>query len=172
MKIVLAAFVLAAVAATPASAVQLDSLKGLMGGGGGSLTSGSMGNAAGILQYCVTNNYLGGDSGASGVKDQLLGKLGGGDTQAATNDATGSSTSDMLGRFTGKSKKGGTAATPTQDKGYLDGAKGLLKSSDGKTLDLGGAGGSMGGGAGDIKAQLTRKVCDAVLKQGKGMLGK
>jgi len=172
MKTVLAALVLVAASApAPAPAAQLDSLKGLMGGGGGSLTSGSMSNAAGILQYCVTNNYLGGDSGASGVKDQLLGKLGGGDTQAASNDATGSSASDMLGRFTGKAKNGGTAAAPTQDKGYLDGARGLLKSGDGKTLDLGATGGSMGGGAGDLKAKLTRKVCDAVLKQGKGMLG-
>ncbi|HVI56887.1 MAG TPA: DUF2501 domain-containing protein [Luteibacter sp.] len=125
------------------SAGQFDSLKGLAGGSSGSLTSGSMGNAAGILQYCVTNNYLGGDSGASGVKDQLLGKLGGKSSEAA----------------------------PTQDTGYLDGAKGLLKSKDGKTVDLGGAAGADSSPMGDAKAKITKKICSAVLKQGKGMLG-
>jgi hypothetical protein len=145
MKTLLAGITLAtAFAATPAAAVQLDSLKGMMGGGGSSLASGSMGNAAGIIQYCMSNNYLGGESGAAGVKDQLLGKLGGQSAQATP--------------------------APTQDKGYLDGAKGLLKSSDGKTLDLSG-GGSSPAGTGDLKAQLTRKACDAVLKQGKKMVG-
>jgi hypothetical protein len=126
-----------AVTVTPAPAAQLDSLKGLMGGGGSSLTSGTAGNAAGILQYCMTNNYLGGD--AAGVKDGLLGSLG------AKSQTVG-----------------------TQDPGYRDGAKGLLKSSSGKTLDISGA---EAGNNGDIKAQLTRKVCDAVLKQGKKMIG-
>lgn len=144
MKTVLAGIVLA-LTATTASAVQLDSLKGMMGGSS-SLTSGSAGNAAGILQYCITNNYLGGDSGAAGVKDKLLSSLGGKSAESA-------------------------APAPTQDKGYLDGAKGLLKSSDGKTLDLSGGGGSDVAGAGDLKAQLTRKACDAVLKQGKKMIG-
>jgi hypothetical protein len=145
MKTLIAGIALATtLAATSASAMQLDSLKGMMGGGGGSLASGSMGNAAGILQYCMNNNYLGGESGAAGVKDQLLGKLGGQATPSTP--------------------------APTQDKGYLDGAKGLLKSSDGKTLDLSG-GGSGAAGTGDLKAQLTRKACDAVLKQGKKMVG-
>ena len=144
MKTVLAGIALTlAVAAPVASAGQLDKLMG--GSSSSSLTSGSMGNVAGILQYCVTNNYLGGESGASGVKDQLLGKLGGGSSA--------------------------TAAAPTQDKGYLDGAKGLLKSKDGKTLDLGGAGGSDSSPMGDMKAKVTKKACDVVLKQGKGMLG-
>jgi hypothetical protein len=40
-----------------------------------SLTSGSTGNVAGVLEYCVKNNYLGG--GASSVKDGLMSKLGG-----------------------------------------------------------------------------------------------
>lgn len=39
---------------------------------------GSTGNVAGVLQFCIQNNYLGGASGsASSVKDALLGKLGG-----------------------------------------------------------------------------------------------
>jgi hypothetical protein len=144
MKTVLAGISLALAMAAPAtSAGQLDKLMG--GSSTSSLTSGSMGNVAGILQYCVTNNYLGGASGASGVKDQLLGKLGGGSSA--------------------------TAAAPTQDKGYLDGAKGLLKSKDGKTVDLGGAAGSDTSPMGDMKAKMTKKACDVVLKQGKGMLG-
>lgn len=167
MKTAIAGIVLAATLASgSAAAVQLDSLKGMMGGG--SLTSGSASNAAGILQYCMTNNYLGGDSGAGGVKDKLLGSLSG-DHQAAGNDANSSSTSAMLGKFTGGGNKK-TDTAPTQDKGYLDGAKGILKSSDGKSLNLGGAS-SDSGGTGDMKAQLTHKVCDAVLKQGKKMAG-
>ena len=55
------------------------------GGGGSSLGNlgfkmpaigaGTMGNAAGVLQYCVKNNYLGGD--AASVKDKLLAKITG-----------------------------------------------------------------------------------------------
>src|SRR5579859_3542209 len=53
-------------------------LGGMLGGNSGSMTSGSMGNVAGLLQYCVKNNYLGGDSGASGLAGKLLGKTQGG----------------------------------------------------------------------------------------------
>jgi Protein of unknown function (DUF2501) len=53
-------------------------LGGLLPGGGGSMASGSMGNVAGLLQYCVKNNYLGGSSGASGIASKLLGKTQGG----------------------------------------------------------------------------------------------
>ncbi len=35
----------------------------------------TIGNAAGVLQYCIKNNYLGGD--AASVKDKLLGKITG-----------------------------------------------------------------------------------------------
>ncbi|QSI30024.1 DUF2501 domain-containing protein [Variovorax sp. RKNM96] len=37
--------------------------------------SSSIGSAAGVLQYCVKNNYLGGD--AASVKDKLLAKITG-----------------------------------------------------------------------------------------------
>ena|SRR5579863_3554661 len=40
-----------------------------------SLTSSSTGNVAGVLEFCIKNNYLGG--GASSVKDGLMSKLGG-----------------------------------------------------------------------------------------------
>ncbi|AOR66645.1 hypothetical protein BBJ41_03190 [Burkholderia stabilis] len=50
----------------------------LTGGGGASALPGSTGNVAGVLQFCIQNNYLGGASGgASSVKDALMGKLGG-----------------------------------------------------------------------------------------------
>jgi hypothetical protein len=71
----------------------MDSLKGAasekLGGGSASNSSGSLlgglglpsiggntaNNAAGVLQYCIKNNYLSG-SGAEGVKDSLLSKVG------------------------------------------------------------------------------------------------
>lgn len=169
MKIAIAGIVLAATLASGSvSAGQLDGLKGLMGGAGGSLTSGSASNAAGVLQYCVSNNYLGADSGATSVKDRLLGSLGG-DQQATGNDGSTSSTQALLGRLGQGSQPTATTAT-TQDKGYLDGAKGILRSGDGKAVSLGGTGQDTSG-TGDLKAQLTRKVCDAVLKQGKKMAG-
>ncbi len=39
------------------------------------LGSDTVGNAAGVLQYCVKNNLLGGD--AAGLKDKLMGKITG-----------------------------------------------------------------------------------------------
>jgi hypothetical protein len=53
-------------------------LKDLAGGlTGQSLTSGSLGNVAGLLEFCMKNNFLGGGD-AAGVKDKLMGKLPGG----------------------------------------------------------------------------------------------
>jgi hypothetical protein len=64
-----------------------SSLGGMLPGGG---QSGSMGNVAGILQYCVKNNYLGGDSGASGIAGKLLGKTDGGSSNSDyTSGASG-----------------------------------------------------------------------------------
>jgi len=63
-----------------AHAQGLDVLKGLAGGsssGAGSMASGSLGNAAGVLEYCLKNNYLSGAS-ASSVKDHLMSKIPGG----------------------------------------------------------------------------------------------
>ncbi|MFL6673706.1 MAG: DUF2501 domain-containing protein [Massilia sp.] len=143
-RVLAAAFVAALLPVAPAQA-QLEGLinkGGKTGSAGGlgnlgdmanglsgqAIAAGSTGNVAGVLQYCISNNYLRG-GGASAVKDKLLGKLSG-------------------------------DATPT-DSGYQDGAMGLLKSSDGKQLDLRGGG---------LKAQATRQVCDRILAQGKSML--
>ncbi len=112
-----------------AHAQGLDALKGLAGGAtSGSMASGSLGNAAGVLEFCVKNNYLSGN-GVTAVKDQLMGKIPGGQ--------------------------------PASDAGYVDGAKGILTSSDGKKMDLTGGG---------LKAELTKKACDFVLNQAKSML--
>lgn len=85
------AAVLVCAAASAGAAGLMDSLKGAatekMGGGSGSSGSSSMlgglgmpaigggtaSNAAGVLQYCIKNKYA---SGAQGVKDALVGKLG------------------------------------------------------------------------------------------------
>lgn len=148
-----------------AGAQDLGKLGGMIPGGG-SMSSGSMGNVAGLLDYCVKNNYLGGDSGASGIKDQLLGKMGGSSTSSADH---GSGSSDMLGELTGKKKSGsGSGGDPTSDSGYLSGAKGILQGSDGKSMDLS----SVGGGSSDMKSQITTKVCGTVLKQGKSFLSR
>jgi hypothetical protein len=53
-------------------------MKGLAGSlSGQSLASGSIGNVAGLLQYCVTNNYLGGED-TNPVQEKLMNKLPGG----------------------------------------------------------------------------------------------
>jgi len=68
---------------TSSSATQsgnsLSALTGLLGGGNSSLSSKTMTNAAGVLEYCVKNNIV--DNNVSSVKNQLLGKLGLEDTQ-------------------------------------------------------------------------------------------
>ena len=87
----LGAIVLVLGAATFAQAQNLDMPKGLAGGssgGLGSMTSGSLGNAAGVLEYCVKNNYLSGDA-ASSVKDQLMSKIPGGQPATDTGYVSG-----------------------------------------------------------------------------------
>lgn len=44
--------------------------------GGSTLMPSSTGNVAGLLQFCIRNNYLGGN-GVASVKDSLMSKLGG-----------------------------------------------------------------------------------------------
>jgi len=147
-----AAIVAAQCIAAGAHAQLLDAVKGQLGGGaqqggaagaagsaaqglgGGlslsSLSAGSAGNAAGVLEFCMKNNYLNGGD-AQSVKDQLMGKISGGSEKAES------------------------------DPGYMDGAQGILKGSDGKSVDLSGGG---------LKEEITRKACDQVLAQGKSFL--
>lgn len=101
-------------AASTSTGSGLGGLSGLGGASGASglsslglpsIGSNTSSNAAGVLQYCVQNNYLNAAS-AGGIKDQLLGKMGLGDTQAQ------------------------------QDTGYQQGASGLLQGSDGSSFSL------------------------------------
>lgn len=63
-----------------------SALTGALGGGAmPAISSGVGGNAAGVLQYCIKNNYLSSDA-ASGVKDKLMGKVGGQKEQKAGYD--------------------------------------------------------------------------------------
>jgi hypothetical protein len=72
----------------PLGAGSVESATGATGGLGGlslqSLTSGSTGNVAGVLDFCIKNNYLGAHSAGS-VKDKLMDKLGG--PASASNDS-------------------------------------------------------------------------------------
>jgi hypothetical protein len=99
----------------------LGQLKDIPGGGnlGGaasslgslsSITSGSTGNAAGIIEYCMKNNYLSGGN-ASSVKDQLMGKMTGSSDQPAESNPD-----------------------------YANGAKGMILGSSGQGVDLSMAG--------------------------------
>jgi hypothetical protein len=127
------ALLLAALLPAAAAQAQLEGVLGQGGKGLGSLAGQSLapsglGNVTGMLQYCVTNNYLSGEE-INSVQDKLTNKLPGG--------------------------------SKSQDPGYNDGLKGVLHTSNGKTMDLG-----EGGGQDEIK----RKVCDTVLAQAKKML--
>jgi len=86
----------------------LGGLGSLGGLGLPAIGSGTASNAAGILQYCIQNRYLGA-SGAQGVKDQLLGKLG-----------------------------MSTPAAQQQDSGFQQGLGGLLQGGDGSSFNLAG----------------------------------
>ena len=134
----------------PAQAQLLDSLKGAAGvgsssGSGGSglgssglgsslggmsmpsVGSASTGNLAGVLGYCMRNNYLSGN-GAASVQSGLMSKLGG---------------------------------NATQSPQYSSGSDGVLQTGNGQNVSLGGGG---------IKAQLTQKVCDQVLRHAKSLI--
>ena len=97
-----------------------DPLKDITGSGLGgaasslgslsSITSGSTGNAAGIIEYCMKNNYLSGDS-ASSVKDQLMGKITGSGDQS-----------------------------PQSESDYIKGSQGIVSGSGGQSMDLSMAG--------------------------------
>lgn len=55
-----------------------------------SVTSSSLGNVTGVLQYCIKNNYLNADA-ASNVKNSLLGKLPGGENSTDSGYTQGTS---------------------------------------------------------------------------------
>jgi len=87
--------------AVSAAAQDLGALKNAATGGldMGSLTSGTAGNAAGILQFCITNNYLDGAdlTSAGSMKDKLVGKLGGQDKADADSGYTAGTQGNVIG---------------------------------------------------------------------------
>jgi hypothetical protein len=70
----LAGWVLAAALPVANASAQDNDLKGMAGMASSPLSSGSMGNVAGLLQYCIGKGLLSEESVAP-VKDQLIGKL-------------------------------------------------------------------------------------------------
>jgi len=67
----------------------LGNLGGMTGGlSAQSMTSSSTGNVAGVLEFCIKNNYLSGNS-ASSVKDSLMSKLPGGSSSSDSGYANG-----------------------------------------------------------------------------------
>ncbi|MFJ2976414.1 DUF2501 domain-containing protein [Kluyvera sp. NPDC087067] len=84
----------------------LSTLTSLLNGGSQSLSSSTMNNAAGIMQYCAKQK-LASVTDVNNVKDQVLDKLG-------LN----------------------TQAEQKKDTGYMDGIEGLLNAKDGQKLDL------------------------------------
>ncbi|HED1542458.1 TPA: DUF2501 domain-containing protein [Kluyvera cryocrescens] len=84
----------------------LSSLTSLLNGGSQSLSSSTMNNAAGIMQYCAKEK-LASVTNVDNVKNQVLDKLG-----------------------------LSTPAEQKKDTGYMDGIEGLLNAKDGQKLDL------------------------------------
>ena len=150
-----------------ASAQELEKIGGMLSGG--SMNSGSMSNVAGLLKYCIQNNYLGGNSGAAGIQDKLMSKLRSSPT-ANAGQADKSHASGLLGQLTGHAdatdKPSSGTADPTSDPGYMAGAR-PVQIGSGKTTDLS----TLGGGSSGLKARLTEKICSTVLKQGKSFIG-
>ena len=87
-----------------------SALSGALGGGGGDSAalsalglsgSGTASNAAGVITYCMKNNYLNADKAAA-VKDQLLGKIGLGQKEEPKDEGY---LSGVTGMVTGKDGK-------------------------------------------------------------------
>jgi hypothetical protein len=155
----LAGLVLALALPAANSHAQLDSLlkkgghgaesKSMAGMAGMSMTSGSIGNVAGLLKYCIGNDYLSGTN-ASKVQNMLMGKLPGG---AQTKDP----------------------AYSDGEKGLLHATDGNTLDLNGGSSGSSGASGAAGaigatGASGDIQAELTKTACDTVLAQAKSFL--
>ena len=115
----------------PSARAQLGSLGGLtsgLAGGLPSVTQADPANLAGVLQYCVQNNYLSGGV-ADTAKDALLAKVPG----------------------------------AQQSSDFTSGSSGLLQTGNGEDYSLSGL-------TGDLKSQISHKVCDLVLQHAQSLL--
>jgi hypothetical protein len=154
-----AALLLAVALPAASSHAQLGSLlkkgghgaetKSMAGMAGMSMTSGSIGNVAGLLKYCIGNEYLSG-SNASAVQSMLMGKL---PASVQTKDP----------------------AYTDGEKGVLHATDGSTLNLNGGGSGSSGASGTAGaigapGVSGDVQAELTKTACETVLAQAKSFL--
>ncbi|QNP50019.1 DUF2501 domain-containing protein [Diaphorobacter aerolatus] len=113
-----------------------DALKGAMGSAGDSAALSSLGlsgsgtatNAAGVITYCMKNNYLNADKAAA-VKDQLLGKIGLGPKEEPKDEGYLSGLSGMVTGKDGKTFSLDKVKGSIKEKAcdfVLDNAKSLL----------------------------------------------
>ena len=120
------------------SSSSASGLGGMLGGSGGSsalsalglgnLSSGTASNAAGVLTYCMKNNYLNADKAAQ-VKNQLLGKMGLGQKEEPKDEGYLSGLSGMVTGSGGKSFNLDKIKGDLKEKAcdyVLDNAKSLL----------------------------------------------
>jgi hypothetical protein len=114
----------------------------------------SAGSSGGVGNIGDMASGLSGQSLTSGGIGNVAGLL---QYCISNNFLSGGGASSVKDKLTGKLPGG----SQSSDRGYQDGAKGLLKSSDGKQLDLSGGG---------LKAQAAKQVCDRILSQAKSML--
>ena len=128
-----------------------DALRGQIGGAGGSgatalggalgggadlsalsalglTSSGTASNAAGVITYCMKNNYLNADKAAQ-VKDQLMGKMGLGQKEEPKDEGYMSGLSGMIKGSDGKTFSLDSIKGKAKEKAcdfVLDNAKSLL----------------------------------------------
>lgn len=90
--------------AASAHAQWLDAVKGQMGDSLplSSLSPATAGNAAGVLEYCMKNNYLSGGD-AQAMKDKLMGKVSGEPAKAKSDSGYLAGVQGMLNGSDGKS---------------------------------------------------------------------
>lgn len=113
-----------------------SALGGLLGGGAdtsalsaaGLVGSSSASNAAGVITYCMKNNYLNADKAAQ-VKNQLLGKIGLGQKEEPKDEGYLSGLSGMVTGSGGKTFDLGKIKGDLKEKAcdfVLDNAKSLI----------------------------------------------
>lgn len=150
-------------AAAPAQAQLGDLGKSVLGGALPDVGSVGVGNATGLLGYCLKNKLMrtvgveeesGGDSGG-GLAGAVAGAVGGvtGGTTAPAPEAE-DKTDVATTIFNTLRGRKGVAKSP----GYLAGSKGVLQ-AQGSTLPIGNLGG-----------QVKGKLCDMVLGRAKDLL--
>lgn len=122
-------------------------VEGLLQKGQGSGAAGSLGNLGGI------GSALSGGSLSAGSTGNIVGLL---EFCIKNNYLKGNESSSVKDKLMGQ-----LGGTPGPDSGYAEGAQGLLKSSDGKQLDLSGGG---------LQAQASKQICDRILTQAKSLL--